>query len=498
MFSSIIDQRFLRAKLRCGVAGSFQHKWKNLNAIKGFSYLPVLVFLAALAACLSGDGAGPAIARQTGAGPADAIRSGYGWPLIWEAWRQIDASYAHRDTLELEPLIEGALDSLLELSESNAYPFLADVGRMRGQPPVGVPPGLGDIWRGLVLHQERWPQVSNASRTEAVITSMLATLDEPLASYFPAGRYPQASKNVEQSLAGTYHGIGAKVLRRDGNVILEPYEDSPADKAGIKEGDVLKAVDGRPVAGRSVDELIDLLAGLKGTKAQLRVERAGEPSSMEIDVFRGTIHLPSVTRQLAPGGIGYIYIARFRDNTGEQFADALESLEGFDMLALILDLRSNRGGSLDSARQVAASLLPSGSLFLSTQEPGKVREDQRLQNDPNRPFEGEIPMVVLINQRTRGEPEVVAAALQDAARAVVMGVTSSGVAAGYKFMELSDGSAVYLPTVRWYRPSGEILGAQGIKPDLRVALVAEDEGFSRESQFNRAYDHLDAMLPHFR
>ena len=190
MFSSIIDQRFLRAKLRCGFAGSFQHKWKNLNAIKGFSYLPVLVFLAALAACLSGDGAGPAIARQTGAGPADAIRSGYGWPLIWEAWRQIDASYAHRDTLELEPLIEGALDSLLELSESNAYPFLADVGRMRGQPPVGVPPWLGDIWRGLVLHQERWPQVSNASRTEAVITSMLATLDEPLASYFPAGRYP--------------------------------------------------------------------------------------------------------------------------------------------------------------------------------------------------------------------------------------------------------------------------------------------------------------------
>ena len=107
-------------------------------------------------------------------------------------------------------------------------------------------------------------------------------------------------------------------------------------------------------------------------------------------------------------------------------------------------------------------------------------------------------MVVLINQRTRGEAEAVAAALQDAGRAVIMGVPSFGMGAGYEFVELSDGSAVYLPTVRWYRPSGEMLGNHGLEPDVRVNLEADDSGPGSESQFNRAYEYLDALLPHFR
>ena len=107
-------------------------------------------------------------------------------------------------------------------------------------------------------------------------------------------------------------------------------------------------------------------------------------------------------------------------------------------------------------------------------------------------------MVVLINERTRGEAEAVAAALQDAGRAVIMGVPSFGMGAGYEFVELSDGSAVYLPTVRWYRPSGEKLGNQGIEPDVRVELEADNSGPAAESQFNRAYEYLDELLPHFR
>ena len=418
--------------------------------------------------------------------------------MVWEAWREIDDSYVHRDSIRVDAIIGGALDSLLALTESDPYPFLADVGRLRGQPPVGVPPQMVDVWRGLVLHQEQWPLVSNASRTEAVVHSMVAALGDPFATYMPAQIFPGASSNLEQSRAGTYLGIGARVFRRGDSIILNPYKDSPARKAGIKEGDVLKAVAGRPVAGRSVNELIDLITGPEGTKAQLRVERAGEPAPLDIDVFRGTIQVPSVTRQLAPGGIGYIFIEVFRDNTGEQFARALEALGGFDMLALILDLRSNPGGSLHAARQVTASLLPSNSLFLSTHQPGAGQQDQRLEKDPNRPSEEEIPMVVLIDRRTRGEAEAVAAALQDAGRAAIMGVPSFGQGAGYEFVELSDGSALYLPSVHWRRPSGEMMGNQGIEPDVRVELEADNNGPAAESQFNRAYEYLDALLPHFR
>lgn len=492
MFSNIIyrrgNRRRLRANIRMAVAGKTQHSLIGLTSIRGICYLALLTVLAVLAGCSPGGGPDGSNAR-----PADG-----GWPLVWEAWRQIDVSYAGRDSLEIESVIGGALESLLALTESDAYPFLSDVGRMRGQPPVGVPPELVDVWRGLVLHQNKWPQVPDAFRTRAVIKSMVAALGDPSARYVPAQSYPEASKNLEQSRAGSYLGIGARVFRRGDSVILDPFEGSPAGKAGIKVGDVLKAVEGRPVGGRSVNELIDMITGPAGTKVKLRLERAGEPLPLDIDVFRGAILLPSVTRQLAPGGIGYIFIGRFRDNTGEQFADALEALGGFDMLALILDLRSNPGGSLDAARQVTASLLPSGSLFLSTRLPGGDREDQRLEKDPNIPSEDEIPMVVLINERTRGEAEAVAAALQDAGRAVIMGMPSFGAGAGYEFVELGDGSAIYLPTVRWYRPSGGRLGNEGVDPDVRVELEAESDGVGRESQFNAAYDYLDALLPHFR
>lgn len=488
MFSNIIAQHRLHRNAYKAVAGKTRRGWKWLPLVQGTRCLAVSTALFVLAACSPAGGAG-AIESRSAEGE---------WSLAWEAWREIDGSYAHRDALILESVVAGALGSLLALTESDSYPFLSDVGRMRGQPPVGVPTEMVDVWRGLVLHQKQWPQVSDPARTEAVINSMVAALGDPSSAYLQAQMYRDAIKDLEQAQAGSYLGIGARVYRRGDSIFLDPFEDSPAGKAGIQEGDALKAVAGRPVAGRSLDELIELITGPEGTKVQLQVERAGDPSLLDIEVLRGTINVHSVTRQLAPGGIGYIFINTFRDNTIEQFAEAMESLAGFDMLALILDLRSNPGGSLDAARQVTSSLLPSGSLFISTQRLGGIRQDQRLEKDPDLPSEEEIPMVVLIDQLTRGEAEAVAAALQDADRAVIMGVPSFGFLGGYEFLELSDGSALYLPTVRWYRPSGEMLGNQGIEPDVRVELKADDNGPALESQFNRAYEHLNALLPHFR
>ena len=345
--------------------------------------LAALVIVSALAACSAAE-------------PDE----GGGWPLVWEAWRQIDESYAYRDSLQEKVVIGAALTSLLALNEAYPYPFLANVGRLRGQPPAGVPAEMTDLWRGLVLHRSEWPQTSDSARTEAVITSMVDALGLPSAAHVPAQFYPQASENLKKGQAGTYLGIGARVSRRGGQVMLDPYDNSPADKAGVVSGDILTAVGGRPVADRTVDGLIELITGPEGTRVELRVERAGEESEIDIDVFRGTVQLPSVNRQLAPGGIGYIFIDRFRENTGQQFSEALEVMAGFDMLALILDLRSNPGGSMEAATQVAAALLPPGSLFLSTQRPMGDREDHRLEKDPNTPSVDEIPMVVLINERT--------------------------------------------------------------------------------------------------
>ena len=233
--------------------------------------------------------------------------------------------------------------------------------------------------------------------------------------------------------------------------------------------------------------MVGLVAGAEGAKVKLRLKRSGEPEPLELEVFRGTISLPSVSRQLMPGGIGYIYVSTFRDNTGEQVFEALEALNKFDVLALILDLRSNLGGSKEAASDVAGQFLPPGSLFLYTEDRQGRRRELRMREDLDRLDLGAMPMVVLVNEDTVGEAEAVAAVLQETGRAVVIGAQTFGKGGTYDFVELDNGSAIYLQTLRWYTPSGKALGGDGVAPDFLVTFQRENEGIGGEAQFNRAY-----------
>jgi carboxyl-terminal processing protease len=287
-------------------------------------------------------------------------------------------------------------------------------------------------------------------------------------------------------------------MPESGQIVLIPYPDTPAEKAGIERGDILIAVDGHSVEGQTVRSVVDLVGGPEGTKVRLRLLRAGEPDPLELDVFRGNVEIPTVINQPVPGGIGYLRITRFQENTGDQTFAALESMNRLDLLALILDLRFNFGGSAEAASEVAGQFLPPGSLFRSVEDREGVRSQHLIAEDINRLELDDVLLAVLVNDGTAGEAEAVAVALQEAGRAVIVGTETYGEASNYEFVELSDGSAIYIPTSRWFTPSGEWLGGTGIDPDEFVVSRPEDEGVGRESQFNRAYDYLDAQLPPFR
>lgn len=417
---------------------------------------------------------------------------------IWEVWQLIDESYASRVDLETDAVVGGALRSMLALAGEPPYPFLTGVGRIRGQVPPNVPEQMADVWRGLVLHQNHWPEVEQTGLIEATISGIVDGLEQPGALYLNPDVYPDAKKSFEESLEGTYVGIGARVVAQDEGILLFPFRDSPAEKAEIEAGDVLLAVQGEPVAGKSLEEVVEVVVGPEGTKVQLRVQRSGQAEPLDVEVFRGTIDLTSVTSQLAPGGIGYLRIGLFRDNTGEQVFDALEDLKRFDMLALIFDLRSNPGGSEQAAADVAGQFLTPGSVFLNKEDRHGKRQQLHIRQELERLQLGELPMVVLVNQATVGEAEAVAAALQEIDQVVVMGTETSGKVGTYNFLELSNGSAIYMPTLRWFTPSGKEMGSLGVVPDLLVAFQREDEGFGGDSQFNRAYEYLDKLLPPFR
>ena len=421
-----------------------------------------------------------------------------GLALLWEAWEKIDDLYLSSEPLEPEAAVSSAMSRVLDLMDVSPYPFLTEIGRMRGQPPSHVPKEMVDLWRAVAKYQETNPNFDPSTVAEAAVGGLVAGLGDSSAVFLDATQYPLAKESLEVGVEGTYLGIGSRVVSQDGRIVLFPFNGSPAESAGVLAGDILSVVAGISVEGQGVEEVVDRVAGPKGTKVELVVLREGEPEPVVLEVFRGDIELQSVSSQLTPGGIGYLRISRFRDNTGEQVFSALESLNRFDLLALVLDIRNNPGGSESAAKETAGQFLPEGTVFGYVEARDGERVELTIDPDDTRLDLDELLIAVLVNETTAREAETVAAALQDAGRATSFGTKTFGDASAYEFVELSDGSAMYLPVSRRYTPKGKLLERTGLTPDFEVHSVSETSGYGGESQFNRAYEFLDKQLPPFR
>ena len=418
--------------------------------------------------------------------------------LVWEAWDALHANYAAPDTLDSQALVGGAIGHIMQLGEIDPYPFLTDLGRMRGQIPSEVPEGLTDLWRAAQIYRQETPDAGSDEIARILVQGMLDEIPGSSATFLTPEQLPEAKKQLERSLEGSYLGIGARVVSQEGRILLFPFSDSPSEKAGIQEGDALIAVDGAPVGEATPAEVGDQVKGPEGTKVRLMLERSGEPEPLELEVFRGNIEFDTVLRQLVQGGIGYVAVTRFRDNTGAQMFDALEWLKQLDMLALILDLRSNPGGSAEAAAEVAAQLLPPGSPFRYVEGREGVRTEHLIPEYEHRLGLDDLPMTVLVDGRTIGEAEALAAVLQETGRAKLVGVPTYGEGSDYDFVELSGGSALYIPTSRWYTSGGAWVGERPVQPDLFVEYERTPAGVGGEMQLNTAYELLDEQLPLFR
>ena len=420
------------------------------------------------------------------------------YAIVWEAWEALNGNYAAPHSLDRSEVAGGAMQRILSMGEISPYPFLTDLGRMRGQVPVEVPEELTDVWRASEIYREDNPDLDIEEMESVLIHGLMAGLPGTGAAYLTAEQLPEARKQIERNLQGSYVGIGASVVAQEGNILLFPFSDSPAEKAGIEQGDTLLAVDGMAVEGSSPSEVGERVKGPEGTKVLLKLERVGESEPLEMEVFRGYIELDSVASQLVQGGIGYVRVTRFRENTAAQVFEALERLKRFDMLALILDLRRNSGGTPEAAAEVAAQFLPAGSTFRYVEDREGMRSNHTVPDEVNLLSLDEMPVAVLVDGRSHSEAEALAAALQQAGRAQLVGVPTFGEGAGYDFVELTNGSALYLPVTRWFTPDGTWVGDEPVQPDVYVEYEEVPSGVGGERQFNAAYDLLDEQLPLFR
>jgi carboxyl-terminal processing protease len=310
-------------------------------------------------------------------------------------------------------------------------------------------------------------EVSDKTLLENAIRGMLSGLD-PHSSYLD----PENFKELQVGTSGEFGGLGIEVGMEDGFVkVISPIDDTPAMRAGVKAGDLVIRLDDTPVKGLTLHEAVKIMRGKVGTDIVLTIIREGEERPLKITITRDTIKVKSVRSRTLEDGFGYLRISQFQSHTGENMADAIEKLNKENkgkLKGLVLDLRNNPGGVLNAAVEVSDAFLDSG-LIVYTE--GRIADSaMKFNATPRRLLDG-APLVVLVNGGSASASEIVAGALQDHKRAVILGTRTFGKGSVQTILPLNEKTALKLTTARYFTPSGRSIQAEGINPDIVLEPV---------------------------
>ncbi|MEC9291034.1 MAG: S41 family peptidase [Pseudomonadota bacterium] len=337
-------------------------------------------------------------------------------------------------------------------------------------------------------------EISDTTLVEDAIEGMLTALD-PHSSYLPE----DAMKSMTEQTKGEFGGLGIEVTMDRGVVkVVSPIEGTPAYEAGVEAGDLIIQIDGKDVQGQTLSEAVDQMRGKVGSDIKLKVFRESERKAMDITITRDIIKIIPVKSRLERDGVGYLRITTFNEHVGKQIKKHLNDLkkenEGEPLQGLVLDLRNNPGGLLSQAVAASDAFLEQGEI-VSTR--GRIEnQNQRYNARSGDVMEG-APIVVLINGGSASASEIVAGALQDHNRALVLGTKSFGKGSVQTIMQLPGNSGMRLTTALYYTPSGRSIQAKGIEPDIEVKpLKVEDVDVSdRPSEASlKGHIELEKML----
>ncbi|HEY3358786.1 MAG TPA: S41 family peptidase [Polyangia bacterium] len=311
-------------------------------------------------------------------------------------------------------------------------------------------------------------EVSQEELVYGAVKGMVKTLD-PHSAFLS----PEEYRDMKVETEGEFGGVGIEVELRDGKlVVIAPIQGSPAAKAGLRSGDKITAIDGKSTAAMSINDAVHKMRGQRGTRVRLTVERPGVGGVRDIDVVRDVIRTVAVTSRMLESGYGYVAIKQFNERVARQLEDQLEALEkqaGGKLRGLVLDMRGNPGGLFDQSVRVADLFLESGIIVRTVGKNGKIIDEEKAR--PRGTHSG-FPMIVLVNGGSASASEIVAGALQDHGRAVIMGTQTFGKGSVQTLIEFpQDGSALKLTIARYYTPKGRSIQERGITPDVVVEQI---------------------------
>jgi len=336
-------------------------------------------------------------------------------------------------------------------------------------------------------------EVDSEALATGIYKGFINSLDDPYSTYYTKEEYT----NLIESSTGVYHGIGAVVSQdvKTGIItIVKPYKDTPAYKAGLLPDDIIYKVEGEEVTGKDLSEVVSKMKGKEGTKVNITIIREGVDEPIDFTIVRQKINIPTIEHQMLEGDIGYIQILEFDEITVSQFNSAINELEKLGMKALVVDVRNNPGGLLESVVSILDRLLPKG-LIVYTEDKYKKREEEHATN----PDRFDKPLAVLINGNSASASEIFAGAIQDYGKGTVVGTTSFGKGIVQKVIPLTDGTAVKLTISKYFTPKGRNIHGTGIVPDVEVELEEELKQMAtvpldKDNQLQKAVEILKEQL----
>ena len=327
---------------------------------------------------------------------------------------------------------------------------------------------VDQAWNAIVQNYVEPAKINSDNLSRGAVKGIMDALNDPYSAYLD----PETYKLFQSDLQGKFEGIGAEVaLNSDAKpVIIAPLDQSPAAKAGIKTGDIILAVNGKPTDGMSLVEVVLNVRGPAGTSVTLTILHEGDTVPVDIEIVRTQIESPSVNWEMK-GDIAYIRIFQFGERTNDEFNSALQSIDLKNTAGIILDLRSNPGGLVPAVVDVASHFIKEGVVLTLVNNKGERTSESV---HPNGVFT-DLPMVVLVDQYSASGSEVLTGALRDHKRATIAGTKTFGKGSYDIDIPLQDGSDIYLTVGRWLTPDGQLIEGQGIEPDYVLDITGDAE-----------------------
>lgn len=343
-----------------------------------------------------------------------------------------------------------------------------------------------EVWNKI---DEKYPGASKIDaqkRVYGAISGLMSSLNDPYSVFFS----PDEAKSFEEEIAGNFSGVGMEVSVKDKILtVVAPLKNTPAYKAGIKPGDKILKIDKTITSGLNIDEAIKLMRGEKGTPVTLTIFREGNKEPIEIKLIRDTINIPTLETELRPDGVFVIKLYSFTANSAELFRNAMQAFVESKSDKLLLDLRGNPGGYLDSAIDISSWFLPSGKTVVS-EDYGNNKKQEVYRSRGYNIFNDKLKFVILIDGGSASASEIVAGAMQDNQRAILVGTKSFGKGSVQETIKVTPDTLLKITVAKWLTPKGNSISEKGLTPDYIVENNKKDLLDKKDAQLDKAVELL--------